>query len=323
MNIKEIRVIITGASPDKYNTNKVMRNYVTDGFKEIIGLDNVLEMPLEICHQHITIFKPTVVVLFGSCMPDESKYGALRRACEDVGAVMVFWLHDDPYEFDFNYRAELFADYIFTNDKWAARHYDSDRVYHLPMAASYKNHFREINSEKDIDIFFCGVGFENRIRLVNDLSKVLAKCDSQIFGDNWPQDKYRITKNIRINNSDLPDYYSKSKVTLNIGRHLNLANSRYMLPASTPGPRTFEAAMAGTVQLYFVESLEIEEYYMPQEEILLFDNPNQFEEIIDLFLNNDRKLNNIAHNAQVKTMERHTYKNRAEAMLNVIRRDYK
>ena len=33
-----------------------------------------------------------------------------------------------------------------------------------------------------------------------------------------------------------------------MGRDLHLANRRYQLDPSTPGPRTFEAAMAGTVQ---------------------------------------------------------------------------
>lgn len=312
------RVLITGASPDRTNRNTVLRNYVVEGFQQLLGSDQVIHCPLEQAARMTNESKPHLVLSFGSCMPDDADYFALRHACDKNNAALAFWLHDDPYEFDYSNKVCAVADYIFSNDKWSSLHYDHDRVFHLPLAASKNGHWRPLSNDKDIDIFFCGVAFPNRVQLVSDLKPILSRYVTTVLGDQWPDGKLPFAKNTRLPNDKLSDFYARSKLTLNMGRDFHYANQRYKLEPSTPGPRTFEAAMAGTTQLYFVESLEIEDYYRPDTEIILFNSASEFARIMEEVFDGRRDISVIQAAAQTRTLNDHTYFARAKQLLTTI-----
>lgn len=314
--MKEARVLITGASPDNQNRNTVMRSYVAEGFTQLYGPDMTWHVPLEQAALAAQLHRPEIVLCFGSCMPDDADYTELRVYCDRTGAALVFWLHDDPYEIDFSYKINDVADLIFSNDKWAAQHHRN--ALHLPMAASRAAHWRPIVSDRDIDIFFCGVAFKNRVQLIKDLEMVLKKHRTVILGDEWPTAKLPFTKNRRLSNDELSSHYARSMLTLNIGRDFHYANDRFKLDPSTPGPRTFEAAMAGTTQMYFVESLEIEEYYVPDKEIVLYDSVREFEHKVQYLLEDRAKCVSIAAASQSRTLSEHTYFNRAITIIDMV-----
>jgi spore maturation protein CgeB len=310
-------VVVAGASPDWHNRNAHLRSLVSDGFKDA-GVTHVANVPLGGAQATIEADSPKLVVCFGSCMPDDTDYSRLRKACDRVGACLAFWLHDDPYELDFSYRAEEIADIIFTNDRAAALHYDHPHVVHLPLAASAKHHFRPVQHERDFDVFFCGVGFPNRIQILKDLRNCLARYDTRVFGDEWPVDKLPFARNRRLSPIDLADYYATARVSLNLGRNHNYGNSRYDVVASTPGPRTFEAAMAGAVQLMFVTGFEIEDYFEVDKEILLFDTIADVETILADLTEDPDRVEAIGRAAQTRCMSNHTYGNRAETILRAV-----
>jgi len=97
-----------------------------------------------------------------------------------------------------------------------------------------------------------------------------------------------------------------------------LANDRYKLDPSTPGPRTFEAAMAGSAQIYFVESLEVEEYYADGKEILLVDDVKDLKQILVNYLDAPQDILAIGKAAQARTLQQHTYKHRVSHILEKI-----
>ena len=71
----------------------------------------------------------------GSVAIDAAPLRGLARATRRAGSRLAFWLHDDPYEFDYGPKAEALAGHIFTNDRWALPHYRHASVSHLPLAA--------------------------------------------------------------------------------------------------------------------------------------------------------------------------------------------
>jgi len=316
--MKPTKVLITGASPDNENRNTVLRSYVAEGFCEVLGAGAVTHVPMEVALPAAKRHRPDLILCFGSCMPDDADYLALRQHCDASGAILAFWLHDDPYEIDFNYRISGLADVVFSNDRWATEHYNHPHAYHLPLAASRVAHWRPISPLKDIGIFFCGVAFGNRIRLVKDLSHVLQKHDTRIMGDQWSED-LPFARNRRLSNEELSRKYSRSLVTLNMGRDFHYANDRYQLDPSTPGPRTFEAAMAGTTQMYFVESLEIADYYAPHKEIVLYNSVAEFERKVQALMADAAGCMAIAAAAQARTIADHTYTHRARAIIGTVR----
>lgn len=311
----QIQLMVVSAFPEKFNTNSALQDYVTLGFESILGKERVLSCPLDVAPDLVMQFKPRLIVIFGSCMLDISAYRAARVACNKSGASMAFWLHDDPYEFDYAFKAEEVADWIFSNDRWSAMHYMHPKVMHLPMGASRQAHFRPWVDRKEVDIAFCGVAFPNRIQLIKDLSPILNKYRSSIFGSHWPTE-LTIAKNERLSNAELSNLYANSTVTINMGRQFNLANDKFLLDASTPGPRTFEAAMAGTVQCYFVESLEITDYFEADKEIILFDGPADFVLQVERLIDEPGFAKKIALAAQARALRDHTYEARCKKILS-------
>lgn len=308
-------VVVVGASPDRINRNTIMRKFVAEGLSQVLGSDQVAECSFENSLTVVAAARPRLLVCFGSCMPDVCDYGPLRDLCDRLGTRIAFWLHDDPYEFDFSYRAVQVADWVFSNDSWAAAHYEHSRTFFLPMAASKAAHFRDWTPVKDREVFFCGVGFPNRVQLFRDLSPVLQGLRCSVLGDNWPQD-LAFARNERLDNTQWADACSRSLVTVNVGRSLHLANRRFQLDPSTPGPRTFEAAMAGTVQLYFTDGLEVTDFFEPGREILLFDSPADFRRQIEQLLDSPELTEQIARSAQSRALRDHTYASRAGQLLS-------
>jgi spore maturation protein CgeB len=315
------RVLVCGASPDSINNNAQLRRYVGEGFAELLGESQVRTCSLEVAEYCAEAFAPQLIVVFGSCMPAVSVYHGLKNYALRSGACLGFWLHDDPYEFDFNYKILNVADVIFSNDRWAVTHYQHPHVHHVPLAASKADHFRAWRPQKERDVFFCGVGFPNRVALLRDCASSLAGAKVDVLGAEWPAD-LRFARNERVDNPALPDYYASSLMTLNMGRRFDLANARFNLDASTPGPRTFEAAMAGTVQCMFVEGLEITDYFDPDAgEILLFDSPAELRRHLDMLRADPAAATSIAIAAQARALREHTYTQRAQRIL-ALARDY-
>lgn len=317
---QSIKVLITGASPDFLNRNVPLRNHVTEGFSEILGSDQVVQLPLEVAPDRIRTWIPQLVLVFGSALPDSADYTGIRCAAACVGAPLAFWVHDDPYEFDAGAKIRRMADHIFSNDRWASRHYHRDNVWHLPMAASPTAHspageMGEYSEERDL--FFCGVAFEKRKRMVKDLSQIIIKVKTEIYGEGWDISDLPFCRNERIPQEQLVMFYVSSRIVLNLGRDFNYANRQYDLVPSTPGPRTFEAAMAGACQMIFADSLEIMDYFEIDKEIVLFDDPTDFEAKLFDLLDHPEKRVAIGQAARVRCLKDHTYAARAALIMKL------
>ena|GEM_PF-459015 len=310
------KVLICSASPDRLNHNAALLSYVGRGFSEILSQEQVMTSSYDYAAEAVKRFQPDLVVVFGSCMPACCDYTTLKNNCVKSGAKLAFWLHDDPYEFDSNEKIYPYADFVFSNDQWAVTHIDHPKAFHLPLAADRQAHFRPIGEKMDRDFFFCGVGFSNRQQLLADCTELLKPFHVEIFGDQWPS-SLSFCKNIRLPNESLPDYYAASLATLNVGRRFNLANSKYQLDARTPGPRTFEAAMAGAVQCVYLEGLELADYFDFGTEILVFDSPSELRELMNNLKRDGSRRRQIAERSQARALRDHTYARRASKLLSI------
>ncbi len=169
------KVLVVSTSPDAVNHNVPIRDALRDGFAEVLGAAAVRASPLELAGEAIAAFHPSLVVALGSVAVDAASLRGLARSVRRAGARLAFWLHDDPYEFDYAPKAEALADHIFTNDRWALPHYRHPSVSHLPLAACRRTHDRPVRPmpERSLDLFFCGAAFPNRIAL---LERAQAAC---------------------------------------------------------------------------------------------------------------------------------------------------
>jgi spore maturation protein CgeB len=310
------RVLITSTIPDLLNSNLSIRIYAATGFTNLLGDEAVSQCPYEVAPEIIKKHKPDLVVAIGGCGIDAAPLNEMRRAVDSVGARLALWMHDDPYEFDYADRALSVADIIFTCDAWAKRHYRFNQVHHLPMAGCERTHLRQIHSYDAINVllFFCGIGYPNRVEFLRQCKSTLDQYPVEIYGNHWPDD-LTMAANKRLTPEETADKVNHSLLTLNIGRTLNIANRRYNLPASTPGPRTFEVALSGSAQIYFVDGLEIGDYFDPNSEILLIDSVSDLRKILLHAREEPEHYLKIAQSAQDRALRDHTYQRRAETII--------
>jgi spore maturation protein CgeB len=311
-----MQVLVASSFPESHNRNQMMAENLAEGFREVLSSEFVAARSFANAEDAVNILKPKLVVLVGSPAATESNFRLFATVCRKVGALFAFWTVEDPYEFDFNFRFSRYADLVFSNDANAVDFYDRDRVYHLPTASTAKL-VREIGpfGERARDVFFCGVGFPNRQILVKNLLPTLRRHRSLILGDGWPQLDRSIVINKRISHHALCDYYSSSICVLNVYRTLMIANNTRALQSVTPGPRTFEAAMAGCVQFYHQPSRYLSDYFEPNKEIVVFDSVEEFGWKLQQLLDDMPAARAIAQAAQDRAVKDHTYKARAERIL--------
>jgi spore maturation protein CgeB len=311
------RLLIVSLVPARLDTNFYLRDYLREGFAAVLGDENVACLGRAQAVTKIRELLPNVVLVCGSCYSEDFYIAPLRHACDEVGALLVYWTFQDPNEFDSHAKLLSFCDHIFTNDRWASLHYDRDDVWHLPPAASMTGLPPDTIDEagKCYDLFFCGVAYPNRQRLVRDLAGILGRVNTRVCGPGWQEIGLPFCDSESIPHDQLAVHHSKARIILNLGGALERSNDRYRLSPSTPGPRTFEAAAAGACQMFFADSLEIMDYFNLNEEIVLFDGPDDFEEKFLALLRDPARRKRIGEAAQQRCLREHTYKHRAWQLL--------
>ena len=73
--------------------------------------------------------------------------------------------------------------------------------------------------------------------------------------------------------------------------------------------------MAGCVQLFFVTGLEIEDYFEPGKEILLFDHADEVPDLMKSIIDGSPRAKTIAAAAQKRALRDHSYAERAKRIL--------
>ncbi|HCE3202978.1 TPA: glycosyltransferase [Vibrio parahaemolyticus] len=321
MENNNIDILITSTLPFDRNNNSNIPVFAYEGFQELDNGMSIALCSLEYSSAQIKKCNPSYVLAIGSVAIDDVSYIDLRKSCDKVGAKLVFWLHDDPYEFDFAHKAERYADIILSNDINTVSFYNHDNVHFMPLGTSKENCYRDVTSDyRRFLSFFCGVGYPNRVRFFSEIDRKIEHCfKSKLYvcGDNWPN-RFAFAENMRVTNSSFCNLVNNSYSVINLGRDFNIANKRYDLVQSTPGPRTFDTAMAGSMQIYLATDTLISSFYKEDEEILLIESSSDVRDIFQRIEDEPDWALGVAKRAQNATLEKHLYKHRALSILDII-----
>jgi spore maturation protein CgeB len=315
-------VLLVPTVPPKWTSNAVLIDLLKEACSQRFGPEGVRVTSPERAPRALQELRPRFVLVFGSLVMDEVDLGPLRAAGDEPGVKVAYWATEDPYELDAAYKLEGVADVIFTNDRFTKLHYELmgfPHVHHLPLAASIRQRRPVLERDGDYlyDVFFCGVAFDNRRKVIDGLRPLLSGVNALICGSHWNENA-RWIQNRRLSPEELLDAYQHSRIVLNVGRTHSFANDRFAVTPSTPGPRTFEAAIAGGAQLAFADRPEILDYYMLGEEISMFDSLSEAEATVDRLLAHPEERIAMAIAAQRRTERSHLYIHRMDAMLDVI-----
>ena len=285
---------------------------------ELLGSESVISAHIAGASATILWFKPDIVLGIGSYLPESVYFGEVAREAREVGAVTVYWATEDPYEQDASYRIVHDFDVIFSCDRWGSNFYAHPRAHHLPLAACRARHFIPYDplAERPVDVMFCGVAFTSRKELVSDLLPSLTGLQLQFIGPGWGEFGVGFSDR-RIEKAELVRLYAASKIVLNMGRSLHFENKRYMITPSTPGPRTFEVALAGALQLFHEDTSEMKRYFT-QAEVPCFSTPAEFHSLVQLFTRDVEARNAVTLAAQRRTLAEHTYAHRAQRIIDTL-----
>ena len=316
----DFSVLICGDAPLESKANASIRGSIRDGWLDALSPSRVFAASLASAASAIETLRPDLLLCVGSYLPETAYFGEAARAAREAGAVAVFWATEDPYEKDASYRIEPHFDAIFTCDRWTRRFYDHPRVFHLPLAGCPRRHHVAIDdaAERPIDLLFCGVAFANRQEIVTRLMPAFSGMRLCVIGPGWGGRGAGFSDQ-RVEKTQLIELYAQSKIVLNLGRSLDFENARYRIAPSTPGPRTFEAAMAGTLQLFHEDTLEIRDYF-EEDEVPGFSSLHDFIPLRDRFLAMEPRRATAAR-AQRRALAEHTYAARARQMIETLSRE--
>ena len=315
------RLLVTGLCPDRINSNTRIRQAVAQGAVESDLFDDVSEAPIEVVLSH-GLIQADYVLAVGGGASDTIQFEVLQRRCKTSGSLLLFWTHEDPYEFDLNCRLHEIADFYFTNEKATLPYYDGSDVTWLPLAAD-RRYFRQVTavSERSIDLFFCGYGYPLRLHILRCLSFSLSEnFVLAVYGPNLKQHFPKMADDRHLSLDEMADIAGHSLLTLNIGRDLAIANARFNIVAETPGPRTFDIGLSGAPQIIFDDGVLIDQFYERKTEILTFDHPEDIAGAISRLRAEPQAMIDIATAAQNRTLACHMYKHRLGAIVDKVKR---
>lgn len=272
----------------------------------------------------IQSFHPDVLlVLHGSIT-----HLPLVRYAKAQGATTVLWLVEDPYEID-HHRGKMVNayDFVFTNEKCALNEYPRPNVYYLPWCCNPHVHrSMPVPPKYKSDLCFVGMGFSNRIRIMNAIEPWIHNLNVKLIGD-WQMWGAELHPNLKrfvipvINDFlEIPKYYNGAKINLNI--HRDPVDPPYGnslgIGAFSPNDRTFVLAGCGAFQLLDRGRCDVWECFVNGVEMVGFDKPDDLAQKIHFYLDNPQIREGIGRAAQKKAYAQHTFKHRLAEIFRII-----
>jgi len=245
----------------------------------------------------------------------------------------LLWLTEDPYEVETNTKNEDFFDYIFTTDEKSVGKYKKGASF-FPLATP-KELFHKLKSlEKEFDIFLFGSLWPNRISILEQMVSELSLTKYRIllvtsqFDATWvDQEKVKeIFTNIENYNGrvlitrrpfsleQLKHFAQISRLCLNWPR--KFAGDKW----SVPGPRIFEIASSGTLQLIDTDTQPGVKSLIPDGSYVNYDINSLMstlrEHLIDSQINKDAGIPLFEF-----VKENHTWDTRVSSLLDLFEKE--
>lgn len=211
---------------------------------------------------------------------------------------------------------------VFVIDKsWmpVLEHFNSGHIHYLPHAGDVLN-FKPLGIKKIVDIAFGGAmalrmpngpaGYL-RAEILNTLAEAGFKIKAFTGGISETFKEFPALKNIDYydgykNHKELNDLYNQAKIVLSI-------HSPQL--KSGVSPRVFDIALAGSFQLSEYKA-DIPELF--PEGVKCFKNKNELIKLAGYYIKNEEEREYLAKKARQIALSRHTFKNRAEEILNSL-----
>ncbi|HBT17680.1 MAG TPA: hypothetical protein DEB05_12095 [Firmicutes bacterium] len=271
--------------------------------------------PQRLSSRIIKEFQPDVLLVAhgNRTAPEQVRYA---RA---LGVKTVLWLVEDPYEIDLH-RGEMVEAYdlVFTNERQAVAEYKRAQVFYLPWCCNPEVHRQlSVGEEYQSDLCFVGMGFPNRLKVINSLAPLLKRLKVKLIGEwnRWGKlDPVLQQFVLPVVNDfyEVQKYFNGAKINLNIHRdpvNPPSGNSKGV-GATSPNDRAFALAGCGAFQIADRTRPDLFECFQTDKEIVFFSNADDLAWKIECFLSKPELLKKIGKAAQKRAYLYHTFQHR-------------
>jgi len=256
----------------------------------------------------ITLEKPDITIFSLYTNQFSSQF---IRCLQGLTKTLCFF-HDDGWRKEFAAKWAPCFDAFTTTDPAGVRKYSRVGLGHavfVPFGVNESLFCPDSTVEKNIDISFVGAWHPYREWLISRLQQ--KGFDVEVYGYRWP--------NGMLTEGEMVNVFQRSKISINMTNCPSwdiryLFSSPRALLNRVRSPKTyeqikgrhFEIPACGSLQLsYYVDGLE--KVFELGEEIVIYQTPEDLEEKVFRYLNDDEELARVTHNGLNRVSNDHAY----------------
>lgn len=259
-----------------------------------------------IIDKQITIFKPNLIIVISPFMFNERIFDCFDNF---PNIIKCAWIGD---RFSSSHRnIAMKFDKLFYTDSYFledGEKFNFPTGKYLPLAVNQNRFFDRKQKRKD-QLLFIASYTKQRMKFLNQINSI----NLRLIGSKWQNNNFInniecVNKNITLN--QVVDEYNLSQFILNIKHEHNVVNGLNM--------RTFEAiASGGCLFQDYVKDVEIN--FEINKNILVYNNIEELNELISKMKKDKLLMNNLIANGKKLVLEKHTYKNRLNDIIEQIK----
>lgn len=252
-------------------------------------------------------FQPDVIILISAFFIPQTIYNILKNSPHKP--YIVGW-SGDAFNQDVSAQVNILNKLYCTDSFFvdlARSQYKWDNIDYLPLAYNPKIFVpSSFPTKQRKNTLFIGSPAPDRLEILQQI-----KTPITLVGANWRKHSLPthaiISKNISLNK--IVPFYQECSAVLNMKQGVNVKNGLNM--------RSFEATACGALMIHD-NVADIEKHFVKNEEILVYHNAKELNDILIQIEKNPEQFYEIAHKGMQKTMTSHTYANRMSIILDKL-----
>jgi len=232
------------------------------------------------------------------------------------------WLMDEPYDSLKSVDIGTFFTHVFVQDAATVplhRKQGNPRTTYLPHGFDpLEVHGKGSKGIEKWDLSLVGTGYPRRRQVIEALG---GKGRTLIVGRKW--EGLKLSEGMEFSEILSPekaaDVYRQSRINLNIHREeLDFAASSSILRAQSPNASLFYIAGCNGFQIADDSRKDVEQFFVPGEEIVLFHDVEELREKVNYFLKHETERNRIREAAYQRACSEHMYKHRIQSLMETV-----
>lgn len=264
--------------------------------------------------QKVKQYKPEVIFVIKGLeiLPE-----ILVKIKKDINCVLINWWPDDPHLNEASRKISVFYDLFFTHDQGSIpvyKKYGAKNTFCLNFACDPEIHKDLQNGVRkySYDLSFIGGWNAKREKCLEPF----VKFNFSIWGPHWERIKKGsplkgAIKGGQVLGYEMTEIYNRSKIVLNM--HATLGGLR-----SGVNMRTFEIPACQSFELVD-KNKYLNELFVNNEELVCYGSLEEAFKHIEYYLTHEDERMNIARKGQQRAYTSHTYKQRMEMLISIIK----